>query len=169
MDNPIRLTVQDTFHWAGLGLMISGFPLHGIVEPGMRLGNGTGLRVKVLSTIAPTPRDRREGWTTVVVEDIRPTPVTVGTVLVVEEAPTIAYRYLMSSETWAVAEATPGTSRVMWFDRISSSWRFAETPPTDPNLREVTREEMAAAVRAQGVWLPQGPGLRRWMLERRGA
>lgn len=158
----IRVTVEKTFDWAGRGLMISGMPLGGVIEAGMRLGNGTGARVTVLAVEAESPRDRREGWVTLVLESTTPTPAVPGAVLTVEETPPVAYTYHETPESVTIAEATPGTSRALTIEWATSRRSWAATPP--PGSREITREEAERLLLEAGTIMPSESQLRRALL-----
>jgi hypothetical protein len=167
----IRFSVETMFDWTGRGLLISGMTLGGVIEPGMQLGNGTGARARVLAIEPESPRDRREGWTTLLVERTTPRPVTDRTVLVVEETPAVPYTYHVTPATGqlqsvTISEATPGTNRSVTFDRASSRWRsVAKAHPVAPaDSREITREEAERILWDLGTMLPADPALRRMLL-----
>lgn len=163
----IRFMVEKLFDWTGKGLMLSGFQMGGIIEPGMRLGNGTGTRATVLRIEPESPRDRQEGWVTLLLESTTPSPAAVGVMLKVEESPTVAYRFhatpdLATADLVTISEATPGTSRAVTI-RLSTLERFfAASPP--PASQEITREQAEQTLRAARTIIPSEPELRRIML-----
>jgi hypothetical protein len=160
----MRFSVEAMFDWTGRGLLISGFTLGGVIEPGMVLADGTGARARVVAIEPESPRDRREGWTTLLVEPATPSPVERGMVLVVAESPAVAYTYHESPGTVTVAEATPGTRRAMTIELATSRRHWVESPP--PGSREITRADAERLVEAAGTILPSGPELRRILLRR---
>ncbi|WP_203833049.1 hypothetical protein [Actinoplanes regularis] len=65
------------------GLLVSGKVLAGVITTGETLRDAvTGESAKVLGVEFETPRSRRMGWVTLVVERTNPTPVFVGRILV---------------------------------------------------------------------------------------
>lgn len=168
----IRFSVEEMFDWTGRGLLISGMTLGGVIEPGMKLGNGSGARARVLAIEPESPRDRSQGWITLLVEHTTPSPVSDRTVLVVEEMPTIPYTYHVTGaatqiQSVTISEATPGTNRSVVFDRASSRWHSGASshPPTSADTREITREEAERILWELGTLLPAATALRRMLLE----
>ncbi|GAA3291672.1 hypothetical protein GCM10020218_064970 [Dactylosporangium vinaceum] len=165
----IRIVVEKVFDWPGRGLMVSGFPLGGIIEPGMRLGNGAGARATVLAVEAQSPRDRREGWVTVVLEHTTPTPAAEGVMLTVEQSPPVPYTYHVTPDPEApeqvtIAEATPGTMRAAVISLRTSRRSWAAGPP--PGSQEITREQAQQILESARTMIPSDPELRRILLRR---
>lgn len=165
----IRIMVERLFDWTGKGLIISGFQMGGVIEPGMKLGNGTGNRARVLRIEPESPQDRREGWTTLLLESTTPSPAAVGVMLKVEESPAVAYRYhatpdLATAAQVTISEDTPGTSRAVAIRLATSERSWAASPP--PGSQEITREQAEAILRAARSGIPSEPELRRIMLTR---
>ena len=164
----IRFLIEKVYDLPHRTLLISGIPLRGVMEPEMVLGDGTGATAKVLGIDFQSPTDRRLGLVTLAVERSTPSPVAVGTVLTVQDAPKIEYRYHATSGTVLVTEMRSAVPRAMIFDLEQWNWRFSaipRTPATLPPGREVSRTEAAQILWDLGTILLTEEQTRRLMLE----
>jgi len=168
----IRFLIEKVYDLPHRTLLISGIPLHGVMEPEMVLGDGTGATAKVLGIEFQSPTDRKLGLVTLAMERSTPSPVAVGTVLTVQEAPRIGYRYQVTSGTVLVTELHSAVPRAMIFDREQWNWRFLAvscktsrtSAATEPG-REVSRTEAAQILWDMGTVLLTEEQTRRLMLE----
>lgn len=80
----VRFSIEEVFDLRQrAGLLASGKFLEGEVLKEMTLQDEkTGRTVKVLALEFQTPRDRREGWTTLLLERTDPSPVVEHAILI---------------------------------------------------------------------------------------
>lgn len=185
----IRFSVETIFDLKGEGgLLVAGWILGGVIRPGMTLGDGTGAQTTVLTVEFESPEDRRTGQTTLLLARTTPSPVSEGTVLVIEEIPTepLEYEYyaiypmtgtVAPGETPTVrtvmcSEVTLGPPRTMLFNLARKEWRFNRaagvrylfdlTYPEESKL--ITRTEAERIALDLGTRLPSETELHRRIL-----
>jgi hypothetical protein len=179
----IRFSVEKVFDHADRGgLLVSGWILGGVIEPGTTLGDGTGAQTTVVAVDFESPEDRRTGQTTLLLARTTPSPVGLGTVLVVESSPAkpVAYTYLAiyatskltpPAQSLLCAEVTIGPPRTVLFTR-NRTWEFdPETGATflfdmeyQQQTRRISRTEAEQIARAElSTQLPTEPELQQMM------
>jgi hypothetical protein len=181
----IRFSVETIFDLKGQGgLLVAGWILGGVIKPGMILGDGTGVQTTVLTVEFESPEDRRTGQTTLLLARTTPSPVIQGTVLVVEETPTVPIEYqyyaiYLTARTPAqkpvsvmCSEVTLGRPRTVVFDLFQRTWVFDRTAGArylfdtegQEEARLISRTEAERIARDLSTDLPTEMELHRKML-----